>query len=318
MGKKKRKKRQKEKKEEKKPRKNLKIVLAVLVFVLIGIYLFSASTGSSKWSLSEEGLIEYPQKRGKPVYALTPVEEGEDYVLKKAVFESKGAEIYSLIFMPKSDEKGPGLVIAPGAGPTKESRIEMARFLADLGFASIILDQRTFGETGGTIANFQEDMAFMAQGIEPDQHKMVYDILVAYDVIKDQKEVDASRVILIGESMGGRFSIIAGALDSSIDGVIGISTGGYGTHTSQKTSLTPEQLKFLASVDPDSYISRISPRRVVMLHYDNDEIIPLEVALNTYNQAKEPKKFHLLQGNGHGYYEEIDGYLEEELKNWDW
>ncbi len=317
MGRKKRRKRQ-EIVEEETPRPFSKKILFILAIIILVLYFLFGSSGSSKWSLSEKGLIEYPQKRVKPVYTISIVEENEDYVLKKAVFESKGAEIYSLILVPRSEEKVPGSVIAPGAGPTKESRIELAKVLAELGFASIILDQRTFGETGGTVASFEQDITSLMQGIEPDQHKMVYDILSATDVLKYQKEVDKTKVILIGESMGGRFSIIAAAQDPSIRGVIGISTGGYGTTSDQNFRLTNEQRDFLISVDPDQYISMISPRKIVMLHYDDDTIIPLTVALDTYSHAEEPKKFHLLSGNGHGYYEEMDGYLADELENWLW
>ena len=318
MGKKKkRKKRQKEEKQKiKASRKNTKIV--VIALLLLAIYVLSSSSGSNKWSISEEGLIKYPQKRGKPVYTINIIEEGEEFILKKAVYESKGTKIYSLIYLPKSDKKVPGIVIAPGAGPTKEDRIEMAKSLANLGFASIILDQRTFGETKGTVSSFDQDKLSMMKGIEPDQHKMVFDILIALDVLRDQKEVDTSKTVLIGESMGGRFSIIAAAIDKSLKGIIGISTGGYGTQERQDSRMTKEQLKFFTSIDPDAYIGLISPRKIVMIHYDNDTIIPLSVAENTYSHANEPRKFYTLQGNGHGYYTELDSYLKEELMNWEW
>ena len=70
---------------------------------------------------------------------------------------------------------------------------------------------------------------FSGTGLEPVEYSMVYDALKAADVLAVQPEIDPKKLAILGESNGGRFAVLACALDPSLKGVIGISTSGYGT-----------------------------------------------------------------------------------------
>ncbi len=154
------------------------------------------------------------------------------------------------------------------------------------------------------------------RGDEPTEHKMVYDALAAAEVLRSQPEVDPNRIIYAGESNGGRFAIIACALDARAKGVMAISTSGYGTDEAAMSGrLTdPEMIKFLRSIDPETYLGKIAPRPFVMIHSRNDTVIAIEYAENTYAKALMPKSFHAVGCAKHGYCTEMNAYLEEELK----
>ncbi len=223
----------------------------------------------------------------------------------------KSATIYGLLFIPKNiSEKVPGLIMLPGGGVAKEGFSIRAMQLANLGYAVLILDQRGIGQTGGAFPSMQQDYEIFSSGKESILHLSVYDALVAFDVLKDIKEVDKNSIALIGESMGGRYSIIATALEDKLNGAIAISSSGY-HFKDEKQPYTA----YLLSIDPDNYITKISPRPIFMFQGDNDTIVELKDAEYTFNLAKEPKDFFIAEGCIHGYCKKMeDKFLEEVSK----
>jgi fermentation-respiration switch protein FrsA (DUF1100 family) len=63
--------------------------------------------------------------------------------------------------------------------------------------------------------------------------------------------------------------------------------------------------RFLLSVDPDNYISRISPRPVWIFHSKTDSIIPFTDGKKLYERAQDPKTFTEFDG-GHGINTDVD------------
>lgn len=271
-------------------------------------------TAEREWYVTNDGILQYPQDRGTVDFTGSVIESGDGYVLKKIVYESRGMDIYALLRIPISDEPVPGVVIAPGAGVLKEHRQEFAQKLAKMGYASIVLDQRTLGETGGTIPPLGEDIESFKQGKEPMQHRLIYDVLRAGDILRAQQTIDPERIVFIGESMGGRFVIIAGAIDEDAKGVIAISSGGYGFNDASLWNYGRDEVTFLKSIDPDNYADKISPKKLVVFHFTDDEIVPFKSGEATFKAAKEPKKMYTLNGTIHGYNPELDPYIEKELE----
>jgi len=74
-------------------------------------------------------------------------------------------------------------------------------------------------------------------------------------------------------------------------------------------------LRFYRSIDPDTYLKPIPPRKLVMMHSVNDSIIPIGLAENTFRKAKEPKKFYNVTTGSHGFSEGMREPLEIELKS---
>lgn len=292
--------------------------------LLIGWHFLSAgapSSSSRDYTVSEAGLLDY--KIALPPYTITPGKLEENSSFSEVRFESRGAEISAILRMPGPEIKGKienqsicGIVLLPGAMVPKEAEQGLARHLADLGYASITLDQRNLGGIDP-----QGDLQLFFQGQEPTEHKMVYDALAAAMILRDRPEIDGNRIIYIGESNGGRFAIIACALDKKARGVLAISTCGYGTAAaiasavaSAKGAIDSDSTRFYLSIDPESYLREISPRPLVMIHSRNDTIIPYRLAEQTYALALEPKSLHTVGCARHGYCREMDIALKEELE----
>jgi hypothetical protein len=73
-------------------------------------------------------------------------------------------------------------------------------------------------------------------------------------------------------------------------------------------------IRFYRSIDPETYLSKILPRKFVMIHSMNDTIIPYENAEQTYAKAFEPKEPYTVTCTTHGHCKEMDAFIKVELE----
>ncbi len=302
------KKHSKEKKTGEQPAGNSKIIIALVgVFFVLVIFYFLFPQGGDKWSVSSDGTLSYPENRGRVEVNVLKTESVSGYTLETISFQSKDYTVEGLLRIPSSIKKVPAVVILPGATVSMEGTQTLADIFSSQGYASLGIEQRNRGGV-----DTENDYALFKEGKEPVEHKMVFDALRAVDVLKQDARIDASRIAIVGESNGGRFAIIAAALDPDIKGVIGISTSGYDV---ESANIRDESLlRFYRSIDPDTYLRFIPPRKFVMMHSINDGIIPIGLAEGTFMKAKEPKQFYKVETGSHGYSEGMKVPLENELK----
>lgn len=69
-------------------------------------------------------------------------------------------------------------------------------------------------------------------------------------------------------------------------------------------------LKGLHSVRPLSYVARISPRPLFIVHGTGDELIPYQHALKLFEQAGEPKRLLIISGAAHQLRKNREAVLE--------
>ena len=74
-------------------------------------------------------------------------------------------------------------------------------------------------------------------------------------------------------------------------------------------------IRFYKSIDPETYLAKIPPRKLVMMHSQKDPIIPYEQGLELFSKAFEPKAFYTVNCSVHGHCAEMDPFIEKELKN---
>jgi dienelactone hydrolase len=301
-----------------------KPVIFLLGFLLIVVGIFGVLYNPSNsiqetlpWEISEAGTLSFSQ-REEPVFTVQEIEDlyspDDPDILKLVSFESSGEKVQALLRIPansssSSFSSSPGIVLLPGAGVSKEGEQGLAAELSKMGYATLTLDQRNQGAV-----NVESDLELFRAGLEPVEYLMIYDALKAAEVLSIQPEIDPERLAILGESNGGRFAIIACALDPSLKGVIGISTSGYGTEEIDPSSVADsETYRFYRSIDPDTYLSSLSPSRLVLIHSFNDTVISHELALRTFDFAKEPKAMYNTTEETHGYTASMRPDLEKEL-----
>ena len=296
------------------------IVLFLVVIIAAAIYFFRPVFKPIKpqekdtivWLVDKDGYLEYPLNRGEILFNRQNYGETENLTISKVIYQSAKDNVYGLLVLPKSaSELLPGIIFLPGAGVSKESELKLAEKIAELGAAVLVIDQRGTGETGGNFPTLDEDYQNFASGKEPVQHIMVYDALRAYDLLHSAPFVDPGRIMIAGESLGGRIAIIAAAIDRNINGVFVISSSGLLFEEVNDTRVNA----FLKSIDSGHYIGQITPRKLVMMHNAYDKIVPLDSAIETYLKAQEPKQFVLVNDTtcNHGYCDSMYNGLVESL-----
>ncbi|HID26794.1 MAG TPA: alpha/beta hydrolase [Methanosarcinales archaeon] len=290
-------------------KKNILLLIGFLLILAIAFYA-TQQHEQKRWIVTKKGILEYPDDRGTVEYTSKILESNPNYTLKEVFFTSIDTKIHGLIRIPVSDKPVPAAVLLPGATVDAKGEQGLAKVLSSMGYASLAIDQRNLG-----VVDFERDYQLFMENKEPIEHKMVYDALKGYDVLRMQPEIDPNKIFMIGESNGGRFAIIATALDKSIYGVIAISTSGYNTmeYILSNPKIPDSAIRFYKSIDPETYLKEIPPRKLVMMHSTNDPIIPFMQAKNTFAKAREPKAFYSENAKTHGYTGEMEKYLEKEL-----
>jgi dienelactone hydrolase len=288
---------------------NSRILIIIGAFILLALIYFLIPQGNDKWNVSDQGILSYPENRGKVDVRVLKTESHPGYNLETISFPSKDYTVEGLLRIPAAGTKVPAVVILPGATVPKEGTQTLADIFSSMGYASLGIEQRNRGGV-----DFRYDYDLWKNGKEPVEHKMVFDALRAVDVLRQQLLIDPDRIAIVGESNGGRFAIIAAAIDPKISGVIGISTSGYDTESQISEMKDESDIRFYRSIDPETYLKSIPPRKFVMLHSVNDTIIQMQFAQNTFEKALEPKQFYSVTTGTHGFSEGMKEPLENELK----
>lgn len=297
-------------------KKRFYFIILIIAIIIIIIFLKYNKIPEPVYQLKGDKLY-YPQDRGKVDYNLILREDNSslNYLIYNISFDSRDfltykTRIYGILFIPREIDHFPGVVYLPGGSVNKERVMRQVSLIAMQGFAVLVIDQRGIGETGGYYLNLEDDYNIFINGKEPVQHLSVYDVLRSYDVLTNLKNIDHESIIVVGESMGGRYAIIAAGIEKRIKGVLAIGSTGF--HVKEDNL---NETRFLRSIDPDIYIGDISPNPVIMMHGRNDSMVPLDDARLTFSLAKEPKQFYIYDKCGHGYCPDMDVDLIKSLKS---
>jgi dienelactone hydrolase len=135
-----------------------------------------------------------------------------------------------LILRPEAqDRKRPAVIVLHGTGGTKEGQRGWLQHLAKNGMVGVAIDARYHGERvgvkGGAEAyNKAIIRAWQAKPDEPREHPFYYDTVWdlwrLVDYLVTRPDVDASRLGMIGFSMGGIQTWLAASVDDRIKAAV--------------------------------------------------------------------------------------------------
>jgi len=109
-------------------------------------------------------------------------------------------------------------------------------------------------------------------------------VLLGYDYLRSRNDLDGDNVAVLGESMGGRFAIIAAGIEPGFTSVFVVSSSSYGLDAGNNT----DAIRFVDSVEPATYLKRLPPRKLVLFHFTDDTIIPVAYGRSLYDNASQP------------------------------
>ncbi|MFH1456235.1 MAG: alpha/beta fold hydrolase [archaeon] len=281
----------------------------IIVIVLIILFAVKFVNYGDKGYAITDGLVTYSMERDIPLYSVEEIEETDIFTVSKIIFKNDKDKIYGQLWLPLDSEDVPAILFFPAAGGTKENEKYLAEKMVAEGYAFFAIDQRGIGETSGKINSIDADLDLMDAGEEPIGHKMIYDGLLAFDVLRNHKNIDKNKIVVAGSSMGGRTAMIIGALDDRVKGVLIFSSAGLNMPSNLIFS------HYFYTIDPDNYVNKITSE-LVMFHSEKDSVIPYSYAEKTFGLANEPKQLiKMPEPCDHGYCEEIDEELYEVLEN---
>lgn len=209
-------------------------------------------------------------------------------------------------FLPAQDKAAGTILFLHGNAENVSTHIMSVRWLPERGFNMFLLDYRGYGASAGkpTLAGVQDDVdsALRMLIVRPD--------------------VDADRLVVFGQSLGGAVAIYNVARSPYRRHIRALVVeSAFSSHrriTREKLSdfwLTwPFQYPLSWTVSdkysPSRVVADISPIPLLIIHGDRDPIVPLHHGQSLFERAREPKQLWIVPGGGHIQAFQSQGYRD--------
>lgn len=198
-------------------------------------------------------------------------------------------------FLPAQGTARATLLFLHGNAENMSTHIGSVYWLPERGFNVLLLDYRGYGKSQGspTVAGAQ------------------FDIDAAHAYLLQRRDVDAQKIILFGQSLGGALALdYAGfsprrnqfravITDSAFSSYRGISREVMSRSWITTAFRWPLSLLISEDYNPARGIARITPKPVLIIHGKADSIVPPHHAEKLYAAAQEPKTLWLVDNVGH-------------------
>jgi uncharacterized protein len=236
----------------------------------------------------------------------------DTYTKSKITLHTGSGDVITYLAAPAHPKAA--VVYVPGAGETVAAHDGRMLQYAAAGYAFLFVDTRgRGGETAGVPFSQQlisQDYSKFKAGEWPQYYLTICDLVNARQLLSERFSVP---VYAVGSSNGGRYGAIAAGVDPAFAGYVGISTSDWGVlDSAYQQGVTGDPIRFFASLEPSTYIKKISPRPVWLYHNATDPIIPFENGKALFQYAGEPKNFTEFSGS-HGINTDVD---EKILGEW--
>lgn len=196
-------------------------------------------------------------------------------------------------FLPARGVPRGTIVHFHGNAENMSTHILFVQWAPAAGYNLFVFDYRGYGKSAGSVTR---------AGTISDGHG-------AIDYVLSRKDVDPGRLFVIGQSLGGAVATVVAAERPEIRALVLDSTfSSYrriATLHLQKTMMLESPARMLAAglvssgYEPIDYITRISPRPVLIIASENDEICYPELSRELFDAAREPKELWIVPGARH-------------------
>lgn len=248
-------------------------------------------------------------------HVLTPEAANLEY--EDMYIESSDGVILHAWFLPAITEAKGTVFFLHGNAQNISTHLGSVYWLPAEGFNVLIWDYRGFGKSAG----------------EPSFPGVIYDVESALSALIERRDIDPSKVIVFGQSLGGALAIYAVAHSAHRDNIkaviIDSAFSGYRAIAREKLSdiwLTwplqwPLSLLFMDSYNPLESIAVVSPLPTLFIYSENDKVIPAHHGELLFKAAKEPKEKwvlktekHIQSTNSQAIRKRLVKYMERKLK----
>jgi len=197
-----------------------------------------------------------------------------------------------------------GIPAVPYNPEEKGGYPELAARFCRAGFAALVFNFRGCGPSQGNI----------------DMPGWTRDLEAAVDFLHMLPEVDRKKIYLLGSSGGAAASIYAAAHDKRVSAVATLAcpaefhflAEGYTAESLitrfreigiiKDADFPPSVQKWLdgfKTVAPIEHVGKLSPKPLLLVHGESDDVVPVEHAERLYAKAGQPRGKIILPGAGH-------------------
>lgn len=215
----------------------------------------------------------------------TPARWGADY--EEVNFNSAdGTELHGW-FMPARGGSAKGTVVfSHGNAGSIGHHLSFVMWLVEARFNVMLYDYRGFGKSAGNV----------------DRRGMLDDVTAAFEYIANRADVDASRLVSMGHSLGGAKSITALA-ERPVRGLRAVIIDGAFASYQSMARVFAGQLGANLVTDewaPKDFVDRLAPVPLLVVHGSDDEVVPFSQGKLLFDNANEPKTLFEVKDGRHG------------------
>lgn len=232
--------------------------------------------------------------------------------IEEICLDSEGNKIIGNIFIPDKIYSGKAQTLCichgiPSGAPPDPNDLgypQVAQDFCEMGLVVVIFNFRGTGLSGG---NF-------------DIIGWTKDLFAVLDFLYSREEVDKERIFLMGFSAGAAVSIYCAAHDSRVSYVISCASPAefpFAQDLGQTRIFLqhcraigiirdkdfPSSLEFWAegfkTTSPKEWVNNISPRPLLIIHGEADDLVDVSHARTLYKHAAQPKELALIADAGH-------------------
>lgn len=178
------------------------------------------------------------------------------------------------------------VVFSHGNAGSISYHLGFCAWLAEADFNVIIYDYRGFGKSGGSV----------------DRRGMIDDVKAAFAYARKRPDIDTSRLVSYGHSLGGAQSITALG-ESPVKGLRAIVIDGAFASYQAMARLIGGQLGASLVTDelsPKDFVKKLTPTPLLVVHGTRDEVVPISQGRQLYENAAEPKTLFEVKTGRHG------------------
>jgi len=222
---------------------------------------------------------------------------------------SDGLDLAGEVYVPRANKAHPALCICHGIpatpyDPGDKGYAVLAERFCRAGFVTLIFNFRGAGKSQGNL-----DLLDWSRDLE-----------VAVDFLYNLEETDKTELCLLGFSGGAAVSVYATAHDQRISSLTACACPADFNSLADKERASSAIQHFrdigvirddgfpasmetwlnnFETVSPIHWVDKVSPRPLLLVHGDADEVVPLEHAYRLYQKAREPKELLVIPGARH-------------------
>ena len=265
-------------------------IIVFLLLLISALYLYLENRGKDNFPI--DLYYEYDNSLNL-MDSIAVVLDTSAYVLKRVAYTSTHHErVRGLLSIPKGRSGPlPVIILLHGLGDSKSvDYIEAGNAqLIDNGYAVFRIDIANHGERDNRKDHPFDLVDEYKYRTRAALTQTIFDLRRAVDFLETQPEIDASRIGYYGISLGGIIGTVFCSVEPRIKVPVIVLAGGNLNLMYGSSMISDQTLHFLSIIDPSNFVSKISPRPLLMINAEEDEVILPVMTKLLYQRARKPK-----------------------------